>query len=416
MIASFILGAALRMLEPTTSEGPDDLEPKPEPDLLGQVVVDANTPDEAGLPPRLRLWLAAGDETAAALLPAVADDLERFGLYRVYVADAADLEAAEHGWRLTLRAQTDGAGPPRVRVWLACPVRPEAVAYARLDAHDDLDAHRVADTAIELLTGTTGPMTAPLAWVERTETRRAVELTIGATRPERRSGTAEVVSTLAWTPDGALVYAGSRAGEPYRLVPSRRAPVVRLGTPPEVVRGAVYGLAFGSGRAFAMSAAVAGDIRVMTGRDADTPATLRRGAMALQPTMAPNGRLAYVVAKGKRRRVDAGDAKPVSAAGVDAHSPTFCAHPDGLRLAWVEHRRGRDQIIVADGHGRSPEALGPSWRTITSIGCSPDGRLLAVIGTGPRGSGLFIGHVDRFDPRRVVETRGDTVRWGPRRD
>lgn len=411
MIPSLVLGAAVRVLDPSAT--PED----PESDLLGQVVVDANSPDEAGLPPRLTLWLAAGDETAAALLPAVADDLERFGLYRVYVADVAALEGAEHGWRLTLRTQTEGVSSPQVRVWLASPARPEAVAYARLDARDDLDAHRVADAAIELLTGTLGPMTAPLAWVERTETRRAVEVTIGATRPERRSRNDEVVSTLAWTPDGTLVYAGSRAGEPYRVVPSRRAPVVRLGTPPETVRGAVYGLAFGSGHAFAMSVAVAGDIRVVTGRgESDPPATLRRGAMALQPTMAPNGRLAYVVAKGKRRRVDAGEDKPVSAAGVDAHSPTFCPHPDGLKLAWVEHRRGRDQIVVADGRGRSPEALGPAWRTITSIGCSPDGRLLAVIGTGPRGSGLFIGHVDRFDPRRLVETRGDTVRWGPRRE
>jgi hypothetical protein len=388
------------------AEAVSDPPPSPDdPDLLGDVVVDANATDAEGLPPRIRIGIAAEDATAAQWVDAVAWDLELFGLYRAYVSDAAELDARGYGWRVSLAEDPD-ATVPTVRIVLRAPGRDDATATATASPHDVGSAHRIADTTVALLTGTPSAISSPVAFVQRQgKARRAVELLLGESALEVRSGPDELVSTIAYEPGGALVFAASDRGGAFRILPRGRL---------SPGAGSVYGIAVGTAGHWAVSMATDGDIKVVLARPGDPRGPLPlRASMALQPTYSATGRLAYVARVGRKRRVIV-DGKPVSSAGADAQSPTFCSHPDGLALAWVEHRGGRDQVVLADGHGRSGQRLGASWSAITAIACSPDGRLLAVLGRDSRGTGLFVGNVDRWDPQRVRDADGDSLRWAPR--
>lgn len=382
-------------------------EPPPDPaddDVLGDVVVGAVATDTAHLPPRTRIWLAAEPGPAARWVDAVAWGLDLFGTYRTYVTEPTELATRETGVRLSLSAYS-ATDPSQVRVLLEQPGQPDRVQLVRAAVDDPKAAHRITDATLELLTGTPGVLSAPLAFVRRQGKRRqAVLVTLADPTFAVVSKPDELVATIAFAHDLTLVYTASVDGGAFKLVPRGVLPVGR---------GSVYGVAVAGSAAYALAQAIGGDIRIVLGpsRGGASP-PISTAPMALQPALSPGGRLAYVAAVRRRRRVFV-SGRAVSSPNADAQSPTFCPHPAGLKLAWIEHRGGRDTIVVANGEGRDASPLGTSRPALTGIACSPDGRLLAVLSRDRGRGSLLVGNVDRWDPQRVAQADGDTVRWAP---
>jgi TolB protein len=107
------------------------------------------------------------------------------------------------------------------------------------------------------------------------------------------------------------------------------------------------------------------------------------------------------------------DGQPVTPEGINASSPVFCNHPDGVRLVFSAGA-GKDTDLISTG-----EKGGPLSRLTQSQGrnsypaCSPDGRLLAFFSTrtSGEGPGLYLMRLDGGRPKRVSPLLGDTLRW-----
>ena len=369
----------------------------PPEDLLGDIVVAAKEGDTS-LPARVRLHLRAEDSDSAKWLDAVAWDLELFGTFRVEVS-TDDAPAARPSRTMTLSYE----GEELTLTLAGSDGEADRSQSLRVAASDHRTPHRVADAALELLTGTPGAMVVALGGVERlTGHRRAVELTLADPNPAVLSGEGEVVSSVTYALDGSLIRVASINSGAYRVQGSLSRP---LG------RGSVFGLAIGAQGALAISQASSNGIRVLLYAPGREVPVVLRGTMGLQPVFSGRGRLAYVGTLKKLRRVLVYD-EPVSSPGRDAQSPTFCSHPRGERLAWTERVGGEDVVIVADARGRHPVQLGAAWSRITAVACSPDGRLLAVAGTRDHNRGVYVGNLDRWVPQLISPASLDSLHWG----
>jgi TolB protein len=135
----------------------------------------------------------------------------------------------------------------------------------------------------------------------------------------------------------------------------------------------------------------------------------RHGSLTLSPTVAPDGRLAYVTYKGGapeiwgQRQKDGAHEKfyPSSGAGGMLSSPVWS--PDGKRLAFVQgDRRGNSDIMVldmatnrvrrlTDGNGINTE---PSW--------NPNGNQIAFTSDREGGPQVFLMQDDGSNLRRLT--------------
>ncbi|MDP1831375.1 MAG: hypothetical protein Q8K67_04905 [Geothrix sp.] len=135
----------------------------------------------------------------------------------------------------------------------------------------------------------------------------------------------------------------------------------------------------------------------------------RHGSLTLSPTVAPDGRLAYVTYKGGapeiwgQRRKDGPHEKfyPLTGAGGMVSTPVWS--PDGKRLAFVQgDRRGNSDIMVldlltgrarrlTDGNGISTE---PSW--------NPQGTQIAFTSDREGGPQVFLMQDDGSNLRRLT--------------
>lgn len=148
----------------------------------------------------------------------------------------------------------------------------------------------------------------------------------------------------------------------------------------------------------------------------------RHGSLTLSPTVAPDGRLAYVTYKGGapeiwgQRSKDATPEKlfPPSGAGGMVSSPVWS--PDGKRLAFVQgDRRGNSDIMtldlasgrarrLTDGNGINTE---PSW--------NPQGTQLAFTSDREGGPQVFLMQDDGSNLRRLTGegTYNASPAWSP---
>lgn len=135
----------------------------------------------------------------------------------------------------------------------------------------------------------------------------------------------------------------------------------------------------------------------------------RHGSLTLAPSVAPDGRLAYVTYKGGapeiwgQRRRDGAHEKlyPVSGAGGMVSTPIWS--PDGRRLAFVQgDRRGNSDIMIldletgrarrlTDGNGINTE---PSW--------NPNGTQIAFTSDREGGPQVFLMQDDGSNLRRLT--------------
>lgn len=148
----------------------------------------------------------------------------------------------------------------------------------------------------------------------------------------------------------------------------------------------------------------------------------RHGSLTLSPTLASDGRLAYVTYKGGapeiwgQRRKDGPHEKiyPTSGAGGMLSSPSWS--PDGKRLAFVQgDRRGNSDVMVldlavsrarrlTDGTGINTE---PSW--------NPNGNQLAFTSDREGGPQVFLMQDDGSNLRKLTSegTYNASPTWSP---
>jgi TolB protein len=107
------------------------------------------------------------------------------------------------------------------------------------------------------------------------------------------------------------------------------------------------------------------------------------------------------------------DGKPVTPDGLYASSPTFCNHPDGVRLVFAVGV-GKDTDLVATGeHGGPLQRLTQGQGRNGYPACSPDGRLVAFFSTrtSGEGPGLYVMRLVGGQAKRIAPLVGDTLRW-----
>ena len=148
----------------------------------------------------------------------------------------------------------------------------------------------------------------------------------------------------------------------------------------------------------------------------------RHGSLTLSPTVASDGRLAYVTYKGGapeiwgQRRRDGAHEKlyPLSSAGGMVSTPVWS--PDGKRLAFVQlDRRGNSDIMILDlGTGRARRLTDgngintePTW--------NPNGTQIAFTSDREGGPQVFLMQDDGSNLRRLTAegTYNASPAWSP---
>jgi TolB protein len=151
---------------------------------------------------------------------------------------------------------------------------------------------------------------------------------------------------------------------------------------------------------------------VYSGPDFAHLALASQNDTALHPAFSPTGKLAFSGSGRYGQRIYVDD-KPVSPDGLHSSSPTFCRHPEGIRLVYmVGVNQNMDLVVTGEtggGMGRLTQGKGRN----TYPACSPDGRLIAFFSTRKTGEGpgLYIMRIDGRRPKRVSTLVGDSLRW-----
>ena len=270
------------------------------------------------------------------------------------------------------------------------------------------ESHRLADRLIGALTGQDGGFASHLAFavgaggLRRVFTMDADGHDAAAVSPPSQSAIAP-----AFGKGGELYYAAAPPASLYRVVTSTGSFV------PIPFQGSVYGIAFSRDHAqVAISLGVGDGIKVFAGADFASLRAASEVGTALHPAFTPAGKLAFSGEGRFGQRIYV-DGRPVTPEGLNASSPVFCNHPDGVRLIFAAGA-GKGTDLVSTG-----ENGGPLVRLTQGQGrngypaCSPDGRLVAFFSTrtSGEGPGLYLMRVDGGHARRLSPLVGDTLRW-----
>jgi Tol biopolymer transport system component len=418
-LACLLTPAAVRA-EPATPEGED---------VLGEIVVEA-TRDESKrirLPPLLVRPAVGGRAEVIALHAVVARDLELSGMFEL---DAALGEPTPEDTRPRVIVEVRDDGP---KPWLAARIEQHRdgewthreVTVPASETRDRTAAHRLADRVLGELTGRDGAFAGRLAVVRRAEGpsdaravrpsgagQRATDPRLYHADPDGRGlkvitpPSQRVVSTT-FGPGGRLYYTASVANGAIKLY--------RVGEPdplPVEPRGSIYGLSFGAKGRVALAIARGPRIEVWRGPELGRLERVREASMDMQPVLAPDGRVAYTAEVKGTTRIFIGT-KAVTPGR--ASSPTWCDHPDGARLLWIE-RSSKSSWIWSRRPGQAAEQLVGVRGKISAATCSPDGRLLLFSyddGRAFEGPGVYIGNIDVLRPRRILPHPARGLAWGP---
>lgn len=269
-------------------------------------------------------------------------------------------------------------------------------------------SHRIADEVIGVLTGTKGAFASELTFVYGVgKQRRAYVMDADGHDPHAVSADDQLALSPAFDKSHKHYYAASVRKGAFKVYETGKKDPLKLSP-----RGSVYGIAFdqNTGKA-AVAIARGASIHMFTGPDLFHLEQASKVGMTLHPAWSPTGKLAFS-GEGKygNQQVYV-DGRAISPGGLHASAPTFCRHPDGIKLVYMVGV-GDNMDLVATG-----ETGGGAYRLTAGSGrnmypaCSPDGRLVAFFSTRKSGAGLYIMRLDGTRPKRVSTLVGDTLRW-----
>ena len=389
--------------------GPSTTEPPPATeDVLGDVVVDASQPGREG-PRLIRVTLAPPSSQSPDLLrvhEVVHRDLDLSGQF-VFVDERPEA-------RIELGVTRAESGATRLQAAVFFDPNADLPAY-RVEVAGHKPAlrrltHRLVDDVIERLTGTPGPFHSRLSMVlRRGDTRSLYTMDPDGFGLRRVTGAHLLVGDASLGPEDALYYSASERHSRYRIYREGTDTPLAIELP-----GSVYGLAFSADRSrVALTAGVGSDVRLFAGpSDFSGLESVGDLALTLSPAFAPDGRIAIAGTDRARPRIHVGG-RAVSRRGSSASSPSFCDHPDGVRLVYARGDRKNTAIVVADLRGRTERRIVTGGGRHSAPACSPDGRLVAFFSTRKRGEGpgLYVVRVDGHHLRKVADVTGESLRW-----
>ena len=271
-------------------------------------------------------------------------------------------------------------------------------------------SHRMADALIGALTGTNGGFASRLTFASGTgKLRRAYVIDADGFGARGVSPDTETAIAPAFGKDEELFWAGSKNNGEYRL----RSETGK--DHPLAFPGSVYGVAFSKDRSkVAVSIGTLGFIKLYSGPDLDHLTAASTAPFAMEPTFTPGGKVAFVGLGQSGQRVFVDD-KPVTPDGVFAMSPTFCNHPDGMKLVFAAGPSTDTDLFSTGEQGGSIVRLTQDQGKNSSPACSPDGRMIAFFSTRKTGEGpgLYVMRADGLRAKRISPLQGDSLRWDP---
>ena len=207
------------------------------------------------------------------------------------------------------------------------PVYTKAVTVASKDVR--AESHRLADLLIGALTGQNGGFASRMTFVSGTgQLRRAYVMDADGQGARAVSPEGELAIGSAFGKGEELYWISSADNDEYSV--HTQAGMVSL-----PVEGSVYGLAFSKDRdKVAVSIATEGGIKMFLGPDLDHLQRASEVSRALDPTFTPGQKLAFAGAGKAGQRIYV-DGKAVTPDGLFASHPTFCDHPDGVKLIFA---------------------------------------------------------------------------------
>jgi TolB protein len=417
-----LLGSSL----PVWADPPVEAEPPQPEDLLGNIVVVAGA--TRPLPRIAVLRSSSFDEEDVILRNVARRDLDLSGEFTLL----ADTEAPE----------TSGStGVPDISAWSKKKV--EALVEVRaipIDGQDKVtirgrvflvnrgatavfdkqfvvphgafrdEAHRLSDLIIGALTGKNGSFASRMTFVSGVSRLRQV-FTIDADGHDAKpiSKSDEIALSPAFGKKEELYYVTSRDKGEYKI---RTAAGTTIDLP---VKGSVYGLAFSKDRSrVAVSIGVGSSIKLFAGPDFVNLAPAGDVGMALRPSFSPSGKIGFSGEGRWGQRIYVDD-KAISPDGLFASSPTFCNHPDGIRIVYAVGAGKDTDLVSTDERGAGMIRLTQGQGRNGYPACSPDGRLVAFFSTrtSGEGPGMYVMRLDGGRAKRVSTLYGDSLRWEP---
>ncbi len=272
------------------------------------------------------------------------------------------------------------------------------------------EAHRLSDLIIGALTGTNGSFASHMTFVSGMSSLRQV-FAIDADGHDARpiSAASEIALTPAFGKNDELYYTTSRDKGEFKI---RTASGTLIDLP---VKGSVYGLAFSKDRSrVAVSIGVGTSIKLFAGPDFTNLAPVSEVGMALRPSFSPSGKIGFSGEGHWGQRIYV-DGKAISPDGLFASSPTFCNHPDGVRVVYAVGVGKDTDLVSTDERGGGMIRLTQGQGRNGYPACSPDGRLVAFFSTrtSGEGPGLYVMRLDGGRAKRVSTLLGDSLRWEP---
>ncbi len=409
---------------PATADAPVATEPPRPEDLLGNIVVVAGA--TRPLPRIAVLPSSSFDEEDVTVRNVARRDLDLSGEFDLLSdTDAPEPSGSDGGldvsaWaKKKVEALVEVRAKPidgqdkvelRGRVFLvhhgAAAVFDKRFVVPKAALREE--AHRLSDLVIGALTGKNGGFASHMTFASGVGRLRRV-FTIDADGHDAKaiSATDEISLSPAFGKNEELYYASSRNKGEYKI---RTASGQTVDLP---IKGSVYGLAFSKDRSrVAVSIAVSDTIKLFVGPDF---AHLEPGndvGMALRPSFSPTGKIAFSGAGKWGQRIHV-DGKPVSPDGLFASSPTFCNHPDGVRVVYAVGVGKDTDLVSTDERGGGMVRLTQGQGRNGYPACSPDGRLVAFFSTrtSGEGPGLYVMRLDGGRAKRVSTLVGDSLRW-----
>jgi len=269
-------------------------------------------------------------------------------------------------------------------------------------------SHRMADVLIGALTGQNGGFASRMTFAAGAEkVRRVYVIDADGHGARAASAESEVALGPAFGKSEELYYASSTGNAQYEIRSESGKDY------PLPVSGSVYGVAFSKDRSkVAVSIGIGASIRLFAGADFASIAPASNAPFAMEPTFSPGGKLAFVGLGLTGQRIYV-DEKPVTPEGVFAMSPTFCNHPDGVRLVFAAGVSTDADLFATGEQGGTLVRLTQDQGKNSAPSCSPDGRLVAFFSTRKTGEGpgLYIMRADGLRPKRISPLMGDSLRW-----
>jgi TolB protein len=320
------------------------------------------------------------------------------------------IELAIEGYLVKEALAAAAAAQKGVPAWKPKPPPPASFARAILAPAADLrvESHRLADHVLGALTGHAGGFASRLAFAAPSGGARRVfvvdadgEGLAPVSPPER------LAIAPAFGAGGEVFYAASLDQGEFQLFgPSgKRVPVP--------VAGSIYGLAFSPDKSKVAATIGVGDsIRLFTGADLASLKPASDVDLAMQPALGPRGEIAFV-GQGKLGRPVFVDGKPVTPDVLVASSPTFCNHPDGVKLVFAAGAGKATDLVVTGERGGGLARLTRGQGSNGYPACSPDGRLVAFFSTrtSGEGPGLYVMRIDGGRSRRISKQQGYALAW-----